>query len=172
MEGNMNKTAVISLVLCSALFLSTTLFADREVADSEGIYGKYREDTAISRITVCDVAGNGKKLLGNNVIVEGRITSECPGGHWFYLECLEKEGMKVFVDSEEFTIPQRIGHYVKVYGKVDKSMKGYKVSMNGVKIGDKIDKKKKTDIQKEEKPCNMEESSGSSHQGGGGSSCH
>ena len=47
------------------------------------------------------------------VMVEGRITTECPAGCWFYLD--DGTG-SVYVTLPDFIIPQIAGSRVRVYG--------------------------------------------------------
>lgn len=70
------------------------------------------EVTQFQKVTVKDLY-SGSIDSSQIVMIEGRITTECPAGCWFYLE--DSTG-SVYVQLPEFIIPQKTGARVRVYG--------------------------------------------------------
>ena len=67
------------------------------------------------------------------VVVEGRITRECPTGCWFDLDA---DGAPLYVELNDsgLAIPQRVGKTVRVVGKVSTESGQIKLSGQGVEI--------------------------------------
>lgn len=57
-----------------------------------------------------------EKYFGEIIALNGKISSECPSGHWFYIEN-NNSNDKIYVLPIGFTVPQKIGAKVTVYGK-------------------------------------------------------
>ena len=64
-----------------------------------------------------DIIKNESAYEGKNVVVEGKIETECPSGCWFILN---DETASLYIDilPSNFVIPQKSGHDARVYGEV------------------------------------------------------
>jgi hypothetical protein len=73
----------------------------------------YGADVSQSKqVTVKDLY-SGTISPSEIVMIEGKITTECPAGCWFYLK--DSTG-SVYVQLPDFIIPQKTGARVRVYG--------------------------------------------------------
>jgi uncharacterized protein YdeI (BOF family) len=68
-------------------------------------------------VKIGDILANHNEFKDQEVIVEGKIVTECPSGCWFTLD--DGTGT-VYVDlnPSNLVIPQKRGAQAKVYGKV------------------------------------------------------
>lgn len=98
----MSKLA-LALPLLAILFLAGCL----KTGESYGA-----EATQFTAVTVKDLY-SGTLDTSQIVMIEGKITTECPSGCWFYLQ--DSTG-SVYVQLPEFIIPQKTGSRVRVYG--------------------------------------------------------
>jgi len=66
---------------------------------------------------IADVIKNTKTLMGESIIIEGKIVSECGAGCWFTLN--DGTGT-IYIDlaPSNLTIPQKRGAKAKVFGNV------------------------------------------------------
>jgi len=68
-------------------------------------------------VKIGDILANHREFKDQEVIVEGKIVTECPSGCWFTLD--DGTGT-VYVDlnPSNLVIPQKRGAQAKIYGKV------------------------------------------------------
>ncbi|MBM3313767.1 hypothetical protein FJY70_04140 [candidate division WOR-3 bacterium] len=80
------------------------------------VYGKAipADMVVTSAKTILD---NPQAWEGKDVLVAGRIASECPSGCWFWVKD-ETGEMYVDIHPTNLSIPQRVGRTVRVMGKV------------------------------------------------------
>ncbi len=86
-------------------------------------------------VKILDIIQNISAYEGKNILIEGKIETECPAGCWFIVN---DESASLFIDifPSNFVIPQEAGSRVKVYGEVttkdnDPMMVGKMVEING-----------------------------------------
>ncbi len=86
-------------------------------------------------VKILDIIQNISAYEGKNILIEGKIETECPAGCWFIVN---DESASLFIDifPSNFVIPQEAGSRVKVYGEVttkdnDPMMIGKMVEING-----------------------------------------
>jgi uncharacterized protein YdeI (BOF family) len=68
-------------------------------------------------VNIQDIITNEPAYDGKNVLIEGKIETECPSGCWFILN---DGSASLYVDilPSNFVIPQKSGWQAKVYGEV------------------------------------------------------
>ena len=86
-------------------------------------------------VKILDIIQDISAYEGKNILIEGKIDTECPAGCWFIVN---DESASLFIDifPSNFVIPQEAGSRVKVYGEVttkdnDPMMVGKMVEING-----------------------------------------
>ncbi len=86
-------------------------------------------------VKILDIIQDISAYEGKNILIEGKIETECPAGCWFIVN---DESASLFIDifPSNFVIPQEAGSRVKVYGEVttkdnDPMMVGKMVEING-----------------------------------------
>lgn len=86
-------------------------------------------------VKIQDIIQNAAPFEGKNVVIEGKIETECPAGCWFIVN---DESASLYIDilPSNFVIPQEAGSNVRVYGEVttkdnDPMMIGKIVEING-----------------------------------------
>ncbi|MEO0107974.1 MAG: hypothetical protein ABIK62_02220 [candidate division WOR-3 bacterium] len=79
-------------------------------------YGK-AIPAAMKQSNVGDLLANPQGFEGHEVLVQGRITSECPAGGWIWLKDSTGE-IYVNMHPTNVFIPQRVGSNAQVLGKV------------------------------------------------------
>jgi hypothetical protein len=109
-----------------------------ETAAASGSAAPTDNGTAATRIPdgpqsarIADILRDPRGWDGKNVVVEGKIASECPSGCWFTL----KDGNAViYIDlaPSNLVIPQRKGSYAKVTSRV--VAEGSDVYLIGTKV--------------------------------------
>ncbi|MFC1590564.1 hypothetical protein ACFL42_03640 [Candidatus Omnitrophota bacterium] len=104
-----NFSAIIILLLCCAVTLAVAGCGKAEV------FGK--EVPGAEGASVGDIYKNSKAYNGKDVVIEGKITSECPTGCWFNVNDASGE-IYVDLNPSGFAIPQKVGKKVSVSGKV------------------------------------------------------
>ena len=85
--------------------------------------------------SIKDIIQDTPAFEGQDLVIEGKIQTECPAGCWFIVD----DGVaSIYVDilPSNFVIPQEAGSKVKVYGEVtlkdgDPLMIGKIVEING-----------------------------------------
>jgi hypothetical protein len=108
--------AVLMGVLAAAALLAT--LAAGGCGRSGGAGDQYGESLTVTEVTpVSDILSSPASFAGRTVRIEGRITRECPSGHWFDLT---NGPATIYVDigSQGFVIPQMVGKRVAVEGTV------------------------------------------------------
>ncbi len=116
---------MIAIILLSIVPLATQVSLAKEVpAELKGEPVKIR-----------DIIQNTSTFVGKNVVIEGKIETECPAGCWFIVN---DKSASLYIDilPSNFVIPQEAGSKVKVYGVVtvkdnDPMMIGKIVEING-----------------------------------------
>jgi uncharacterized protein YdeI (BOF family) len=63
------------------------------------------------------ITDNPKDFEGKDVLVQGKITSECPSGCWFWVHDASGD-MYVDINPSGLFIPQKVGSTVRVMGTV------------------------------------------------------
>jgi hypothetical protein len=68
-------------------------------------------------VKIQDIVKNEPAYDGKDVVIQGRIETECASGCWFILN---DESARLYVNilPSNFVIPQKSGSDAKVYGKV------------------------------------------------------
>jgi len=68
-------------------------------------------------VNIQDIITNEPAYDGKNVLIEGKIETECPSGCWFILN---DGSASLYIDilPSNFVIPQKSGRQAKVYGEV------------------------------------------------------
>ena len=85
-------------------------------AGSKAQYGKpIPADLAVT--TAKQILDNPQNYEGKDVLVSGKITSECPSGGWVWLKDNTGE-IYVNMHPTNVFIPQKVGSTVKAMGKV------------------------------------------------------
>ena len=85
-------------------------------------------------VTIESILENAKQYENEKVVIEGKITSECPSGCWFNLNSEGNNVIRVDLNPGGFAIPQIIGKKVVVEGKVKVDGETPEVIGEGVKI--------------------------------------
>jgi len=65
--------------------------------------------------TIKEIVSNPSAFNGQEVVIEGKIQTECPAGCWFIVD---DDVASIYVDilPSNFVIPQEAGSSVKVFG--------------------------------------------------------
>lgn len=94
------------ILLCISALILQAAAATEEPAELKG-----------ETVKIQDIVQSPTSYEGNNVIVEGKIDTECPAGCWFIVN---DESASLYIDilPSNFVIPQKAGSAVKVYGEV------------------------------------------------------
>lgn len=86
-------------------------------------------------VKIQEIVENEPAFDGKNVVIEGKIESECGSGCWFIVD---DGSARLYVNilPSNFVIPQKRGSNVKVYGKIttsegDPMMIGKMVEIDG-----------------------------------------
>ncbi len=86
-------------------------------------------------VKILDVIQDASAYEGKNILIEGKIETECPAGCWFIVN---DGSASLYIDilPNNFVIPQEAGSEVKVYGEIttkdnDPMMIGKMVEING-----------------------------------------
>lgn len=71
-------------------------------------------------VKIQEIVENEPAFDGQNVVIEGKIESECGSGCWFIVD---DGSARLYVNilPSNFVIPQKRGSNVKVYGKITTS---------------------------------------------------
>ena len=122
---------IFSLVLLSGLMImglvSCKFFTPTEK------YGA--ELSGVKNTEIKDILADPQLFEGKSVIIEGKITSECSTGCWFYLS-VGTGNLTIYVDTGNsgFAIPQKVGKNILVEGKVVIRKTGPIIQAEGVQI--------------------------------------
>jgi hypothetical protein len=94
------------ILLCILILIVQAAQANEEPAELKG-----------ETVKIQDIVQNPASYEGNNVVIEGKIDTECPAGCWFIVN---DESASLYIDilPSNFVIPQKAGSSVKVYGQV------------------------------------------------------
>ena len=107
-------------VLISALVVGVLLAAagcgSGKAGGAKAQYGKPipKEMTITESKTIAD---SPKDFEGKDVVVQGKITSECPSGGWIWVKDASGD-IYVNMHPTNVFIPQKVGSTVKAMGKV------------------------------------------------------
>ena len=122
MSWNWLKVALI--LLCMTALAVQVSMAKEEPVELQG-----------ESVKITDIIQKTAAFAGTNVVIEGKIETECPAGCWFIVN---DGDASLYVDilPSNFVIPQEAGSKVKVYGEVtikdgDPMMIGKIVEING-----------------------------------------
>lgn len=87
-------------------------------------------------VHICPLLDQPEKYKGKEVIIEGKISEECPFGGNFVIQCLHmKDSMiKTYVAENIGPIPQRVGYNVRVLAMVKVSEDGPRLEAKGIEI--------------------------------------
>ena len=115
---------VALILLCMTALAVQVSLAKEEPAELQG-----------ESVKITDLIQKTAEFVGTNVVIEGKIETECPAGCWFIVN---DGDASLYVDilPSNFVIPQEAGSKVKVYGEVtikdgDPMMIGKIVEING-----------------------------------------
>src|SRR5512137_2565754 len=101
-----NRLVVTLILLCMMSLAMPVSLAKEEPAELQG-----------ESVKIQDIIQNVAAFVGKNVVIEGKIETECPAGCWF----IAGDGSaSLYIDilPSNFVIPQEAGSRVKVYGEV------------------------------------------------------
>jgi hypothetical protein len=85
-------------------------------ATKSNVYGKaIPADMAVT--TAKEILTNAQAWEGKDVLVVGKITSECPSGGWIWVQDASGQ-VYVNMHPTNVFIPQRVGKMVRAMGKV------------------------------------------------------
>jgi len=101
-----------------------------------GIPQKYGQQIVNRKVTaVKDILSEPKAFEGKLVTIDGKITSECSTGCWFYVK-VGSGNLTIYVDTGNsgFAIPQKSGKKILVEGKVIIKKTGPMIQAKGVEI--------------------------------------
>jgi hypothetical protein len=119
-----NGLRTLILLFAMALAMYATAAAKELPAELQG-----------EAVKILDIIQNISAYEGKNILIEGKIETECPAGCWFIVN---DESASLFIDifPSNFVIPQEAGSRVKVYGEIttkdnDPMMVGKMVEING-----------------------------------------
>ncbi len=105
----MNRLNGIIVAIILLIFAALTL----QASVAEDAPAKLSNET----VKIQDIVGNESAYIGKDVLVGGKIETECPMGCWFILD--DGTGnVTINLMPHNFTIPQRKGSEAKVYGEV------------------------------------------------------
>ena len=115
---------VALILLCITALAVQVSLAREEPAELQG-----------ESVKITDLIQKTAEFVGTNVVIEGKIETECPAGCWFIVN---DGDASLYIDilPSNFVIPQEAGSKVKVYGEVtlkdgDPLMIGKIVEING-----------------------------------------
>ena len=115
---------VALILLCMTALVVQVSMAKEEPAELQG-----------ASVKITDIIQKTAAFAGTNMVIEGKIETECPAGCWFIVN---DGDASLYVDilPSNFVIPQEAGSKVKVYGEVtlkdgDPMMIGKIVEING-----------------------------------------
>jgi len=115
---------VALILLCMTALAVQVSLAKEEPAELQG-----------ESVKITDLIQKTAEFVGTNVVIEGKIETECPAGCWFIVN---DGDASLYIDilPSNFVIPQEAGSKVKVYGEVtlkdnDPMMIGKIVEING-----------------------------------------
>jgi hypothetical protein len=119
-----NWLIVALILLCMTALAVQVSLAKEEPAELQG-----------ESVKITDLIQKTAEFVGTNVVIEGKIETECPAGCWFIVN---DGDASLYIDilPSNFVIPQEAGSKVKVYGEVtlkdnDPMMIGKIVEING-----------------------------------------
>ena len=119
-----NWLIVALILLCMTALAVQVSLAKEEPAELQG-----------ESVKITDLIQKTAEFVGTNVVIEGKIETECPAGCWFIVN---DGDASLYIDilPSNFVIPQEAGSKVKVYGEVtlkdgDPLMIGKIVEING-----------------------------------------
>ncbi|MCJ7444480.1 MAG: hypothetical protein MUO26_08120 [Methanotrichaceae archaeon] len=112
------------ILLCMIALVVQVSLAKEEPAELQG-----------EPVKIQDIVQNTAAFEGKNIVIEGKMETECPAGCWFIVN---DGSASLYIDilPSNFVIPQKAGSKVKVYGEVvtkdnDPMMIGKIVEING-----------------------------------------
>lgn len=100
------KITMAFILLCMAALAVQAVQAKEEPEELQG-----------ETVKIVGIVQDSSAYEGKNVLIEGKIETECPAGCWFIVN----DGTaSLYVDilPSNFVIPQEAGSRVKVYGEV------------------------------------------------------
>ena len=99
--------------LAGALILATLAAMALQAVQAAEEPAELKEEV----MKIQDIIKNEPAYDGKNVVIEGKIETECPSGCWFILN---DKSASLYIDilPSNFVIPQKSGSQAKVYGKV------------------------------------------------------
>ncbi|MDD1762378.1 MAG: hypothetical protein LUQ59_09110 [Methanothrix sp.] len=119
-----NGLKVVILLICFAVLALQTVQA-------KDIPAELKDEN----VNIGDIFKNLSSYEGKNVVIQGKIQTECPAGCWFIVN---DGAASIYVDifPSNFVIPQEAGSNVRVYGTVaekdgDPMIIGKIVEING-----------------------------------------
>ena len=97
---------VALILLCMTALAVQVSMAKEEPAELQG-----------ASVKITDIIQKTAAFVGTNVVIEGKIETECPAGCWFIVN---DGDASLYIDilPSNFVIPQEAGSKVKVYGEV------------------------------------------------------
>jgi hypothetical protein len=101
-----DKLMAALILLCMIALTVQVSLAKDEPAELQG-----------ESVKILDIIQNTAAFEGKNVVIEGKIETECPAGCWFIVD---DGSASLYIDilPSNFVIPQEAGSKIKVYGEV------------------------------------------------------
>jgi hypothetical protein len=119
-----NKLRTLIILVAVALAMHAAAAAKELPAELQG-----------DAVRIIDIIQDTSAYEGKNILIEGKIETECPAGCWFIVN---DGSASLYIDilPSNFIIPQEAGSRVKVYGELttkdnDPMMIGKMVVING-----------------------------------------
>lgn len=125
----MNKKLVfVLLFLALVLILPVSVYAqcsghssspssDQPASASDITYwGGEKPVNAVKIPSIKILLTDKEKYFNETITLKGKISSECPSGHWFYIED-NNSNDKIYTLPTGFILPQITGKKINVYGK-------------------------------------------------------
>jgi len=113
----MKKYIAISAAVLGLLLLAVLVGCGaKNKSGTKATFGK-TIPTDLAVTTAKQIIDNPKDFEGKDVLVSGKITSECPSGGWVWLKDTTGE-IYVNMHPTNIFIPQKVSSTVKAMGKV------------------------------------------------------
>ena len=107
------------LFVCLLIFLfAFSIFSCSKKSKIEKIYtgDEAIDESIVKETTIQDLILNPDNYTLTYISVVGTIISECSVGCWFFISDENKNQIYIELQTQNFEIPQAVGHKVKVSG--------------------------------------------------------
>jgi hypothetical protein len=111
--------AIITIALIIILAAAGFLIYRSSAWETYAAQGYNIQDEDYKSIKISELHSNPEKFPVEKIIIEGKISRECPTGCWFYLQDENGESIKVDLASGRFVIPRSSGKSVRTFGTAE-----------------------------------------------------